>query len=96
MWYATRGNLGACTLLHLCYNGLPLHIPLNSAECQIVIADDNTIHTTGKGVLCVCDCVIVCVCVCVCVNVNVRACARVCICMCVCVCVCVCVCCLFL
>ena len=31
-------------------NDLPLHIPSNSAECNM-LADDTTLHTTGKSVL---------------------------------------------
>ena len=31
-------------------NDLPLHIPSNSAECHM-LADDTTLHTTGKSVV---------------------------------------------
>ena len=37
-------------LFCICVNDLPLHIPSNSAECHM-LADDTTLHTTGKSVV---------------------------------------------
>ena len=32
-------------------NDLPLHIPSHSAECHNMLADDTTLHTTGRNVV---------------------------------------------
>ena len=32
-------------------NDLPLHIPSHSAECHNMLADDTTLHTTGRSVV---------------------------------------------
>ena len=45
-----QGSVLGHVLFCICINDLPLHIPSHFAECHI-LADDTTLHTTGKGVV---------------------------------------------